>query len=81
MTHATVDGVAFHRICGGEISRGQVRVRQRLRPRLSSVSSEVELVSKVLVRVLSYYASRLGLSGGVPTHNDVGESLTRLRSC
>jgi hypothetical protein len=81
MTRATIDGVAFHGIHGGAGSRGLIRARWSLCPRLSLASGEMELVSEVLVRVLSYYASRQELSGSMRTHNDVGESLTRSRSC
>jgi hypothetical protein len=56
-------------------------VRQSLRPRLSSASGEAELAPEVLVHVLLYYMSHQGLLGSVRTRNDVGESLTRLRSC
>jgi hypothetical protein len=63
---------------GRASSRGLVRARRSLRPRLSLASGEAELAPEVLVRVLSYYASRL--PGGVRTLNDVGESLTRLLS-
>jgi hypothetical protein len=76
MVCAIVDGVAFHGIRGGASSRGRVQARRSLRPRLSSASGEVELAPKVLVYILLYYASRQGLSGGVHTHNYIGESLT-----
>ena len=81
MTRAKVDGVAFHGIRWGASSRGLVRARQSLRPWLSLALGETELTPEVLVRILSYYASRQELSGGMRTRNDVGESLTRLWSC
>ena len=64
MPRATVDGVAFNGIRWGASSRGQVWARRR--------QSEEELAPEVLVHVLSYYASRQGLSGGLRMCNDVG---------
>jgi hypothetical protein len=49
MTHAIVDGVAFHGIRVGVGSRGRVQARRSLRPRLSYASEEAELVLEVFV--------------------------------
>jgi hypothetical protein len=77
LTCATINRVAFCRIREGAGSRDWARTRRSLSPRASSASGEIEFAPEGRSALLSCYASRQGLSGGVRMRNHGGESFDK----
>jgi hypothetical protein len=51
--------------------------RGRVSPKVEFCVGQGRTCARGLVRIMSYYASRQGLSDGVSTRNDVGESFVK----